>query len=656
MCGITGILSTDLNKITLRNSILKMIPTLNHRGPDGWGIYCSDNIALGHTRLSIIDLNSGDQPMRSGRFVIICNGEIFNYLELKAELEIKGVIFNTNSDTEVVLKAFEYYGTDCFQKLNGQFAILIWDTKAKRLIAARDRFGIRPLFILKHNSEYYFTSEIKAFDTINNFRRSFNMENLFELSLLWSNLEDRTNFNNIRSLIPGTYECYEPGKQIIRKRYYEIGESNGQSPVNFHQAKEEFNELLMDSVRLRLRSDVPVGTYLSGGLDSSVITYLTSLNKGYDKLTTFSVSFKDKEFDESEYQEEMLKKLKSSHYSEEITYNKIDTNFMNVAYHFEQPVFRTAPVPLYLLSNKVKEKGIKVILTGEGADEILFGYDSYKELKLLKEYKQSPDVFSKVIPILYPHLKHYQDPKQFSFLRMYYEDFLNDFENDLAGLNIRVSNNKIMENLFKKDHALCLSKKNLIHKIKSILPNNYNNWDILQKQQFLDMKTLLNGYLLSSQGDRMSLAHGIEGRYPFLDHRLVEKLFYFNSDYKLNNYSQKYLLKETYKGHIPDSIINRPKQPYTAPDIRSFIHKNGRMTEKTSYLLSMDIIRKYDIFNERMVSRFINKFRKGLPDKIGYRDNMLISFILSTQAINYWILNPKQHNLDMLKKKVDISD
>ena len=320
-----------------------MISTLQHRGPDGWGVYYSSGMTLGHNRLSIIDLSTGDQPMISQRYAISYNGEIYNYVELRIELLKKGCKFQTSSDTEVILKAFEVYGLDTFKKLNGQFALLLWDKKKKRLIAGRDRYGMRPLYVLGFNDSYYFSSEMKAFDVIDDYQRCFDIDRLFEHALLWNTIDDETVYRDIRSVSAGTFEVFERGKSPVRHRYYEIGESQGCSPPDITIAVEEFTELLNDSVNLRLRSDVPVGAYLSGGIDSSVISYLTALNKK-ERFKTFSVTFEDKDFDETSFQKELVSQLNTSHFEQSIDCKRINDNFLDAVYHFERPVFRTAGI------------------------------------------------------------------------------------------------------------------------------------------------------------------------------------------------------------------------------------------------------------------------------------------------------------------------
>lgn len=654
MCGITGFLGYYREREEQKETLKRMVSALAHRGPDGWGLYTAPKVALGHARLSIQDLGHGHQPMTTSRYVISYNGEIFNFIELRADLEKRGVQFETSCDTEIVLKAFELDGPASFSTFNGQFAILLWDKKEKVLTIARDRYGIRPLYVLDYRGIYYFSSELKCFDQIPGYHRSFNLKNLYEHGLFWNTLGDRTVYDRIISLPAGDYAEYRIGQEPRRYSYYQLGQNYTEPSLNYDQAKEEMVELLSDSVRLRLRSDVPVGNYLSGGIDSSVIAHLTKIHNK-DRFKTFGISFTDKGYDESVYQQEMVERLKSEHIDLKIDYTMINRYLNEAAYHFERPVFRTAPVPLYLLSRKVKEENIKVVLTGEAADEILCGYDVFKEVRMLQMWRENRDNANveELLGQLYPHLSHYKDKTQMGFMKMYYEDFLEDFDNDLMGLNIRMNNNRILGNYLNKDYALSYEKEELLASLSKTLPADFNHWSLLQREQYLEMKTLLPGYLLSSQGDRMSMGHSVEGRYPFLDHRLVEKAFAYPDNYKLNGFSQKHILRDAFRGIVPPSIIDRPKQPYQAPDLKSFF-TNGRLTDEAAPYLSEEAVDEAGIFDKKYVSRLINKFSRRMPKQIGYRDNMLITFILSTQMINHAMENPREECLDESLKRVEI--
>lgn len=658
MCGISAIFTKNKSD-DLVLTVKKMISRVQYRGPDGWGTYHSPNVAIGHTRLSIIDLVGGNQPMMTERYVITYNGEIYNYIELREILKKKGFFFRTTSDTEVVLRAFEEYGLDAFAKFNGQFALLIYDKLEKKIIIARDRYGIRPLYIIGNENEWYFASEIKCFDVIKDFKRDFDLNSLFEHGLLWNTLDDRTVYKSVRSLPAGTCEVYSLGNQPKQIRFYEIGESEDKIMVNsFSEALDHFDSLLNDSVALRLRSDVPVANYLSGGIDSSVTTYLTSVHNSR-RFNTFSVTFDDRDLDESVYQTEMVKRIKSTHCSRFIDTDLIHDYFVDTLYHAERPLFRTAPVPMFLLSESVKDMGLKVVLTGEAADEVLWGYDSYKEIKLLEFWARNPtsSIRPQLIKKLYPHLQHYSDHRQYGMMKMFYEGFLPHFTNDLTGLNIRISNNKALTFYFNKDWGIRFDFDDIYQKIHSISPNNYKNWTLYQKNQFLEMRTLLQGYLLSSQGDRMSMSHGVEGRYPFLDHRLVEWLFYLPDKYKLNGFTQKYLLKKAFIDTIPQSIINRPKLPYQAPDLKAFISKDGKQSYLIKKYLSERALKDSGIFESRQIARLLKKYDRGYPQKIGYRDNMILIFTLSTQIL--WDQNNQRKKikpLDPEKQTVKLVD
>ncbi len=652
MCGIAGIFNTDLNNEHDTASLKAMLAALQHRGPDEWGLFTSGRMLLGHVRLSIIDLKHGQQPMTSDRYALIYNGEIYNYVELRAELSARGIKFYSDSDTEVVLRCFEEYGTDCFAKFNGQFALLIWDKQQQRLYAARDRYGIRPLYVLNFRKKIYFASELKAFDLIPDYYREIDVENLYEHALLWNTLADRTVFKNVRSIESGTFEVYAKDTAVTISRYYQLGEIGCSGSIDYAAARAEFSELLEDSVAMRLRSDVPVAAYLSGGVDSSVTAFLAH-KLMQERLHTFSVAFTDKEYDESGFQQEMAARINNKHVAVTVTDDMISENFIEAAGHFERPVFRTAAVPLFLLSNAVNENGIKVVLTGEAADEILFGYDSFKEIKLLQQWKngKDSDTMQQIVKELYPHLLHYKDPKKQGFIKMYYESFVDTIDNDLVGLNIRIANNNIIQSFINKDHKIADVKQQLPDRVKEILPDNWSSWSLLQKNQFLEMKTLLQGYLLSSQADRMSMAHSVEGRYPFLDHRLVDKVFCYDDSFKLNGFSQKHILRDAYRDFVPASIIDRPKKPYTAPDLKAFF-KDGNLKQQTAQFLSESSLNETGIFDAKMVQRFLKKFSRGIPDEIGYRDNMLITFILSTQLL--CLKKKNKHTLDESRKSVEI--
>jgi len=385
MCGIAGIFNyPSTSESSTVHHLKKMLSVINHRGPDESGIYSGDKVGLGSVRLSIVDLSTGQQPLsdESGNYWIVYNGEVFNYPELRKDLEAKGVKFKTNCDTEIVVQMYAMYGSGCLKYFNGQFAFCIWDKIKKELFLARDRVGIRPLFYWSDNISFAFCSEIKGIFTLDNVKRELDSESLAQVFTFWTTITPRTPFKGIYELPPGHHMLVKDGNIQIEEYWkLEFPSTPNKGSDNFQQKIEDFEELLKDSVRIRLRADVPVGAYLSGGLDSSVTTALIHEIEP-NVLNTFSIGFKEKSFDETAYQLECAKYFNTNHSAFECTSADIADQFENTIWHTEFPVLRTAPTPMFLLSKKVRESNIKVVITGEGADEMLAGYNIFKEAKI----------------------------------------------------------------------------------------------------------------------------------------------------------------------------------------------------------------------------------------------------------------------------------
>lgn len=655
MCGIVAVLGGTLPAHERRARLGWMLGEISHRGPDGWGTSVSSEIGLGHVRLSIIDLSTGAQPFVIGDDWLTYNGEVYNYLELRAELQALGERFVTQSDTEVLLVALRRWGPDALPRLNGQFAFLWWNGASRRLIAVRDRYGVRPLFHVAHEGAVYFASEMKAFDAVPGLRRELDPANVLELGLLWNNLQDRTPYRGVRTLEPGTSLTIERDAAPRARRYYELGSSPpADLPASFAEAKEGLRAKLARAVSLRLRSDVPVGNYLSGGIDSSATTLLTDQLRT-DRYRTFSIAFQDAAFDESRYQALLNQRLHADSSTVTIGDADIEANFERAVFHAERPLFRTAPVPLWLLAREVRASGFRVVLTGEAADETLWGYDSFKELKLLRFWARSPksQLRPQLIRTLYPHLERYRDSRNFGLMRMFYEGFLASYDDALVGLNMRVHNNRILNSYLLPEHRQGGDDAWVRGLVEAAVPPDFRRWTLLRRNQFLEMRTLLDGYLLSSQADRMSLAHGVEGRYPFLDHELVEWIFHLPDGYKLPLLEHKHLLREAFRPELPAEIVDRPKQPYQAPDLRPFLRADGP-SELVRAHLSGEALQRVGLFDPRMVKRFLDKFAKGAPEQIGYRDNMLLCFLLSTQLAASQAREPRARREPRSPRTIDV--
>lgn len=634
MCGVAGIYNYPLSGNASYESHLKrMLSVINHRGPDESGIYTSERVGLGSVRLSIVDLSTGQQPLsdESGNYWIVYNGEVFNYPELREDLEKKGVKFRTTCDTEVVVQMYAMYGPGCLKYFNGQFAFCIWDKIKQELFLARDRVGVRPLFYWQQNQSFAFCSEIKGIFTLEAVNKKIDQESLAQVFTFWTTLTPNTPFKGIYELPPGHY-MHVKNENITVERYWglEFPEASTITTSNFSQKTEELEYLLKDAVKIRLRADVPVGAYLSGGLDSSITTALIhEVEPGV--LNTFSIGFSEKAFDESAYQIECAKYFNTNHSAYSCTLNEIAEQFSNTIWHSEFPVLRTSPTPMFLLAKKVRENNIKVVITGEGADEFLAGYNIFKEAKIRRFWANEPDSPSRprLLSKLYPYLPMMKESST-TALKMFFGYKLQETSDPLYSHLLRWHNTSRIKTYFSKDFTTAIEDYNPLDQLYSSLPSNFMNWSDLAKSQYLESSVFMSGYLLSSQGDRMGMGNSVEGRYPFLDYRLVEFSANLPDRFKLNCLNEKFILKRLSKGKIPDSIVNRPKQAYRAPIVSSFFSKNA--PSYIQEILSDKSINEFGIFDSAKVATLIKKVHNQVT--ISEVDQMAVAGILSTQLLH----------------------
>ena len=649
MCGIAGIYNyhSTLEPSTEIN-VKKMLSLIRHRGPDESGVYLDQNLGIGSVRLSIIDLSSGQQPLsdETERYWIVYNGEIFNFPSLRSELIKKGIQLKTNCDTEVVVQMYALYGSDCLKHFNGQFAFCIWDNEKKELFLARDRVGIRPLFYWSQNGAFAFCSEIKGLFSLDQIERSLDPDSLSQIFTFWTTLTPNTPFTDIIELQPGHF-MHVNSSGIEIKRFWSLNFPSREEiqENSLADSLAEFNELLHDAVKIRLKADVPVGAYLSGGLDSSVTTsYIKDIDP--DVLNTFSIGFKDKTFDETAYQEEAAQFFRTNHTAFTCTSSEIAENFAEAIWHTEFPILRTSPIPMFMLSKKVRESNIKVVITGEGADEFLAGYNIFKEAKIRRFWANQPNskIRPRLLTKLYPYLQRLNESPDFA-LKMFFGYKLNETSDPLYSHLLRWHNTSRIKSFFSDDFVASIKNKNPLDNVYPTLPDGFDKWSHLAKSQYLEATIFMSGYLLSSQGDRMAMGNSVEGRYPFLDYRVIEFCSKLPDRQKLNGLNEKFILKKLSMGKIPDSITNRPKQPYRAP-IASLLN-NDETPGYIEEILSADILKSYGIFNPKKVSDLITKTRRQtiIPEV----DQMAIAAILSTQLLyKMFISEPITTNPDNL--------
>lgn len=636
MCGIAGFTGTMSDTGEANATLERMIAAIRHRGPDGFGFHVEPGAALAHARLSIIDHATGGQPIHDERRTVwtTFNGEIFNYVELRAALERLGHRFYTRSDTEVIVHLYEEHGDRFVEHLNGQFALAIWDGERKRMVLARDRAGIRPLFHTRARGRTWFASEIKSLLAVLPERAVLDAGGLAQALTYWAPADPDTMFEGVESLPPGTILAIEESGSERLTRYWDWTFPSAASPppeVPIARAAAELRELLVDAVRLQLRADVPVGAYLSGGLDSSGIVALVRRFTDVP-VRTFSVAFDDREFDESAYQQAMVRHLGTEHTTLTCSRRDIGESFPRLVRHAEAPVLRTAPVPLMLLAGKVREAGFKVVLTGEGADEVFGGYDLFKEAKVRRFWARHPTSTSRprLLGRLYGYLASSPVGND-ALARSFFGKGMEHIDRPIFAHVPRWTTSARALAFLSPELRAAVGAWDPLAFYEAKLPEDVMSWSPLSRDQYVEAKSLLAGYLLSSQGDRVAMASSIEGRFPFLDHRLIELASRLAPRRKIQGLKEKYLLRAALDDLLPREVLARTKQPYRAPDSRSFFF-DGEPLDYVADLMSAERVRAAGYFDADAVSRLFDKCRRGRAT--GVADNQAFVGILSTMLLD----------------------
>jgi asparagine synthase (glutamine-hydrolysing) len=605
-----------------------MAAAVRHRGPDGYGFFADRGAGLAHVRLSIIDLAGGAQPLTNEdeRLVVVFNGEIYNYVELTSELRALGHTFRTRTDTEVIVHGWEEWGGGLFERLNGQFAFVLYDRLRHTAVLARDRFGIRPLFYAdpsRHGGDLLFGSEAKALFASGEVAPEPDLAGLDEVFTFWSARAPRTVFGGVAQIPPGCWALWRDGALVTRRYWEPSYEAADHEPA---EALDRLDALLRSSVELRMRADVPVGSYVSGGLDSTITSALAAHASPF-QLRTFAIGFEDPLLDERPHQRAVAAALGTHHAETAIGADDVAAVFPAVIEHCETPLVRTAPAPMYLLARLTREHAIKVVLTGEGSDELFLGYDLFKETVLRRFCARQPE--SKLRPRLferlYPYLGHggrggelwarsfldagaAGDPLESHMPRFLLTSRIKDFYRD--GVRDALSGTDVLDDL------------------RAELPAGWSSWSEVERAAWVETSTLLSGYLLSSQGDRMALAHGLEGRFPFLDHRLFSFAASLPVRSRLRGLREKDILHRWARQRLPSALPRRPKQPYRAPDAAAFFGAH-RTPEYVDELLDPSALEGVGLFEPSAVAGLVRRCRSGRAT--GFLENQAMVAVLSAQ-------------------------
>ncbi|MFI5623805.1 asparagine synthase (glutamine-hydrolyzing) [Nocardioides sp. NPDC051685] len=639
MCGICGVLSsTETPEPAL---VRDMLASLAHRGPDGSGYYRDEQVALGHTRLAIVDTAGGIQPM-TGRSCgarreheqvwVTFNGEIFNHVELAAQLRARGHVFDTRSDTEVIVHAWEEWGPGCFERFNGQWALAIWDRRTQTLVLSRDRFGVRPLFYTHVAGQLLFASEVKALYASPDVPRELDPAGLDQVLTLWSAVAPRTVFRAISQVPPGSHLTFRAGS-TVEHRYWapSFPPAGAEELTDLDANAEALRTTLMAATRLRFeRSDVPVAAYLSGGIDSAVTAGAIS---GFaSKLHTFSLRFAEAEFDEGGFQALMAERLGTVHHDVVVSERDIADVFPQVVRHAESPLLRTAPAPMFLLSRLVREAGFKVVVTGEGADEVLGGYDIFREAKIRDLWLRDPAAAEAAVEQLYPWM--HRSPNQApAFARSFFSRNLSP--DDMAmSHRPRWDSTAVLASMLRPE--IRELGGGAADGVVAAMPASAASWDPVARAQWLEMTTLLPGYILASQGDRMLMGNSVEGRFPFLDPHVAELAGRVPAEHKIHGMDEKHLLKRAFADLVPEEILRRPKQPYRAPDAAAFFA--GGTPDWVVDVTSVSALEAAGVFRPDLVQRLLEKARRTQGRGLGNTDNMRLVAVLSTQLLHSELL------------------
>ncbi len=637
MCGIAGVVSP--RRCPDVSICIDMLSQIQHRGPDEGYYYSDSNVVMGAMRLSIINISHGRQPAFSsdGNLVAVFNGEIYNHQEVKVCLQKRGYTIRDGSDVEIIPHAYHCWGMDFPKHLNGQFAIALWDKTRSELVLARDRAGQKPLYYSKgDNGDFVFGSEIKALFAHKDMKRSFDYTCLGHIFTFWTLVDTYTPFAGVRQIPAGAVVRFaQNGTVLAKNRYWDVPCSGGshQFENDFEGCRDAFKSVLNEAVRIRLKADVDVGTYTSGGIDSSIINYIAYRELAHRNTETFCVNFDDSFYDESVYQRSLSGFLGLTQHEVTCTHEDVYRLFPRVVFLAETPLFRTAPIPMFLLSKRVKEVGLKVVLTGEGSDEVNWGYDIFREAKVRRFWAKKPD--SKLRPMLfkkmYSYLPQFQNQRFFNLTVDFFRKGLTEVADPFYSHAVRIANSTATHQYFSEEMRKVVADCNPLDVLQSSLPDDYADRTLLEKCQYLEMKTLLAGYLLSSQGDRMQSAHGVEGRCPYLDPNVMDFAATIPEQFKLNGLKDKYLLRQAYNDSLPRTLVDRAKFAYRAPEMEAFKKDSeGYLAE----LLSEKAIDAVGLFDSQKVRTLVKKIKSDRFDRYPTRDNLAFVQILSTQMLH----------------------
>ena len=595
MCGIAGIVSLE-GKPVLEQELRNMCSAIAHRGPDDEGFYFQTGVGLGMRRLSIIDLDSGRQPVSNedGTVWVVFNGEIYNFQELRQQLKGRGHVFSTHGDTETIVHLYEEYGNHCVDHLRGMFAFALWDERHKRLLVARDRLGIKPLYYAEIGGRILFASELKSILQLPEVGRSFNWSAVSHLFSFLSTPPTEAIVDGVHKLEPGHLLTASPGGTPVIERYWELS-----FEPDYGKEEDYFVEhvrgLLEESVRLHMVSDVPLGAFLSGGIDSSSIV-ATAARLTDAPLKTFSIGFSEPDYNELEYARVVAKRFRTEHHELTLGPDSLD-RLEDLAWHLDEPFGDSSAIPTFMVS-KLAAQSVKVVLSGDGGDELFAGYDKYLVEKRERGYTPLPALIRTVLGSIGRTM-----PDGMRGRNLLRHMSLAGAERYLDACTLFRRDD--MKKLFRPDVFELLAPYEPWRAKAAYMESGDRHW--LSNLQGLDVNNYLPLDILTKV-DRMSMAHSIETRVPLLDHKLVEFAATIPPEMNLRGGTTKYVLKRAMKGILPERIINRPKKGFAVPLGYWF---RGKLGSYVRDLLLGESARRRGFFNAPYIEDLVAQHERG---------------------------------------------
>ena len=626
MCGLSGFIDTRRN---CDIKILKeMTNALIHRGPDAEGFFFEENknsiIGLGHRRLSILDLSkNGNQPLCFNNNIIIYNGEIYNFLEIKEELKKLNYKFNSNSDTEVILKAYDKWGIDCVNKFIGMFVIIIYDKKNEKVFLIRDRAGVKPLYYYFYDGLFMFASELKSFHKNPNFKKEIDRQGLNLFFKYGYILEPFTIFKFTKKLRSGHYIEYNLiNNKINENKYWDVANNYNKERLNisFEDASLEMERLLKSAFQYRTVSDVPVGVFLSGGYDSSIVAAILQKNSA-KKIKTFTIGFNEKNINEANYAKDIANFLQTEHYEHYCTKKDALEIFPQLANIYDEPFGDPSSIPTVLLSNFVR-KYVTVSLSADGGDEVFAGYSKYLTATKYREVFKGNKNLKKIISFFLEKIKFknfniFQNIKNFNSKYDFIEALINN-KNPIELI-------KILSYIYSVDEIKKLFKSENLNEIITNYENtiiDFKKNDDLSNLLAVDFKTYLSDNILVKV-DRATMSSGLEGREPLLDHRIIEFCSLLPSNFKIKNGITKLLLKDIAYRYVPQKFLDRPKMGFVPP---LFQWLKNDFSEFTSTFFNNDFLTKQNVLNKDYILILYKDFINGKNENLGKIWLVLIFF------------------------------